>query len=158
MFYYSDFENIKKSTTCASVMVARGVQWNASVFRKDGMLPLYTVVNSYLEECERLGNKWANTKYCMLEMIKGHVGAEPEYQTVVRTKSANEFRQVFPSLSQFPSITGEYSSPLKHYAPRPTAEEQAKEQRAISGSRAKHDRKRRKREKPPDAKKETKAE
>ena len=48
----SDYHDIKKFaevTGCSSVMVARAAEWNPSVFRKDGMLPLIDVVREYIK-------------------------------------------------------------------------------------------------------------
>ena len=48
MFKFEDIEVFRLSTGAASVMVARQAQWNCSIFRKEGKLPLFDVVKAYL--------------------------------------------------------------------------------------------------------------
>lgn len=56
------------STT--SVMVARAAEWNCSVFRADGPLPLDDVIRRYLELSVRYDNSPSNTKYCVQMMLR----------------------------------------------------------------------------------------
>eukprot|EP01047_Picozoa_sp_COSAG01_P007251 COSAG01_NODE_273_length_19739_cov_90.981925_18_plen_96_part_00 len=46
-------------------------------------LPLYDVVRSYLGVAGWVGNHFQNTKYCVLEMMKGHsrITTAPVYQS-----------------------------------------------------------------------------
>jgi tRNA-dihydrouridine synthase 2 len=46
---YEDLLKFKDDCGASSVMVARAAMWNCSVFRKDGVVPLDTVVKRYLE-------------------------------------------------------------------------------------------------------------
>ena len=46
---YDDIERFRKDTGAASVMIAGAAMYNASIFRKEGLLPLETVMNSYLK-------------------------------------------------------------------------------------------------------------
>lgn len=46
---YDDIGRFKRDTGASSVMVARAAMYNVSIFRKDGLLPLETVMNSYLK-------------------------------------------------------------------------------------------------------------
>ena len=38
----------RASTGASSVMIARQAEWNCSIFRKEGKLPLYDVIKAYL--------------------------------------------------------------------------------------------------------------
>jgi hypothetical protein len=44
-------------------------QWNASVFRSGGMLPVFDVCRDYIKISESVGNVFANTKYAVMEML-----------------------------------------------------------------------------------------
>eukprot|EP01091_Cochliopodium_minus_P013366 TRINITY_DN4292_c0_g1_i2.p1 TRINITY_DN4292_c0_g1~~TRINITY_DN4292_c0_g1_i2.p1 ORF type:complete len:279 (-),score=65.32 TRINITY_DN4292_c0_g1_i2:53-889(-) len=68
VFRYSDIQKMKDETGVDSVMIARGALNNASVFRKDGFLPVYDVIQSYLSLSAKLGNGWNNAKYVIGRM------------------------------------------------------------------------------------------
>ncbi len=44
-----DIEEFRKSTGASSVMLARAAMWNASVFSKQGLLPVEGVMEEYLK-------------------------------------------------------------------------------------------------------------
>lgn len=52
-----------------SVMIARAAQWNCSIFRKDGPLQLPDVVRDYIKYAVLYDSHYANTKYCVLQML-----------------------------------------------------------------------------------------
>ena len=51
-------------------MVARAAQYNSSVFRASGKLPLDEVIESYLKLCIEYDNVFTNTKYCVQMMLR----------------------------------------------------------------------------------------
>uniref|UniRef100_A0A182N126 Uncharacterized protein n=1 Tax=Anopheles dirus TaxID=7168 RepID=A0A182N126_9DIPT len=63
---------VKFAQRCAttSAMVARAAEWNCSVFRADGPLPLDDVIRRYLELSVRYDNSPSNTKYCVQMMLR----------------------------------------------------------------------------------------
>uniref|UniRef100_A0A182Q853 DRBM domain-containing protein n=1 Tax=Anopheles farauti TaxID=69004 RepID=A0A182Q853_9DIPT len=63
---------LKFAQRCAttSAMVARAAEWNCSVFRPDGPLPLDDVIRRYLELSVRYDNSPSNTKYCVQMMLR----------------------------------------------------------------------------------------
>ncbi|XP_049857294.1 tRNA-dihydrouridine(20) synthase [NAD(P)+]-like [Schistocerca gregaria] len=67
---YKDIENFWKETGCSSVMIARAAQWNCSIFRKDGKLPLDDVIRAYLKYAVDYDNSPSNTKYCVQNMLR----------------------------------------------------------------------------------------
>ena len=56
-----------------SVMVARGAQWNPSVFNPNGMLPVWDMMSQYLDLAKLYENHFANTKYTLCKMQSTHV-------------------------------------------------------------------------------------
>lgn len=46
---YSDIQKFADDTGCTSVMIARAAEWNPSIFRKEGMIPLLDVVREYIK-------------------------------------------------------------------------------------------------------------
>ncbi|XP_057328239.1 tRNA-dihydrouridine(20) synthase [NAD(P)+]-like [Microplitis mediator] len=67
---YSDIEKFKKETACSSVMLARAAQWNCSIFRKEGLLPIDIVIKAYLKYAIDYDNSPSNTKYCVQNIIR----------------------------------------------------------------------------------------
>uniref|UniRef100_H2YFU7 DRBM domain-containing protein n=1 Tax=Ciona savignyi TaxID=51511 RepID=H2YFU7_CIOSA len=66
---YDDIENFRSLTNASSVMVARSAQYNCSVFRKEGPLPVEDVIKEYLKIAIQYDNHYINCKFCVLEMM-----------------------------------------------------------------------------------------
>ncbi|XP_067144695.1 tRNA-dihydrouridine(20) synthase [NAD(P)+]-like [Centruroides vittatus] len=66
---YEDVERFRAETGATSVMLARQVEKNCSIFRKDGLLPLDVVIRSYLKFAIDYNNNTTNTKYCIQQML-----------------------------------------------------------------------------------------
>lgn len=62
----NEIDEFKEAVGCHSVMVARAAQWNMSVFRKEGPLPIKEVAKELLKLSVRYDNEWSNTKYCLM--------------------------------------------------------------------------------------------
>jgi len=113
VFYYDDIARVKKQTGCSSVMIARGAQWNPSVFRSAGMLPVYDVCNDYIAMSTRVGNVYANSKYAILEMLKGHVGPVPQYQSCTGARDFGQLRAAVKGVADVAAVlTRGYVAPL----------------------------------------------
>lgn len=69
VFAYQDFQRIRDATGAAAAMCARGAQWNASIFREEGLLPAAEVRAAYVRACLLWDNPMGNTKYCLREML-----------------------------------------------------------------------------------------
>lgn len=67
---HSDILRFKKETGCSSVMLARAAEWNCSVFRKEGPLPMEDVIKSYLKHAIDCDNSPSNTKYCIQNILR----------------------------------------------------------------------------------------
>ncbi|XP_058798460.1 tRNA-dihydrouridine(20) synthase [NAD(P)+]-like isoform X2 [Phymastichus coffea] len=65
-----DIFKFKKETGCSSVMLARAAEWNCSIFRKEGLLPMDDVVRSYLKLAVDYDNSPSNTKYCVQNILR----------------------------------------------------------------------------------------
>lgn len=68
LFRREDFENFKKNMGVTSLMLARAAQWNASIFRSQGLLEPYVVTQAYLLKSIKVENPFSNTKYTVLQM------------------------------------------------------------------------------------------
>ncbi|ELU05885.1 hypothetical protein CAPTEDRAFT_206146 [Capitella teleta] len=66
---HADIESFRSSCAASSVMVARAAQWNPSVFRADGLLPLHDVIKRLLHYCVLYDNSTHNSKYCAQQML-----------------------------------------------------------------------------------------
>lgn len=67
---HSDIYKFKEMTGCSSVMLARAAEWNCSIFRKQGLLPMDTVIEEYLKLAVEYDNAPANTKYCIQNVLR----------------------------------------------------------------------------------------
>jgi hypothetical protein len=85
------------------------------VFRHGGMLPVYDVCRQYLAISERVGNVFANSKYSVMEMLKGHVGPLPAYQHICNSRTYTQLITNVNTLAALPTascITSTYVAPL----------------------------------------------
>ena len=72
IYKYEDIAVARKQSGCTAVMIARGAQWNVSVFdRKNQLDPLDKVIAKYIDVSEQFENKFANSKYAMTKMVCG---------------------------------------------------------------------------------------
>ncbi|KAK2708861.1 hypothetical protein QYM36_014477 [Artemia franciscana] len=67
---YEDILSFKKRTNAAAIMIARAAQWNCSVFRRQGSLPLESVIKSYLKYVVDYDSLVGNAKYCIQSMLR----------------------------------------------------------------------------------------
>lgn len=65
-----DIKKFKDETGCSSVMIARAAEWNVSIFRKEGKLPLDEVISTYLKCAIDFDNSPSNTKYCIQNILR----------------------------------------------------------------------------------------
>ncbi|CAO3665178.1 unnamed protein product [Umbelopsis ramanniana] len=97
VFEYADIQKLKEHTNVSSAMIARGAEYNPSVFRKEGKVELIQVLKSYLKKCVEVDNLPQNTKYCLLSMDKhnGHHTRSEIYDKMTHTKSHPSFCKLF---------------------------------------------------------------
>lgn len=67
---YKDIAKFKEETGCTSVMIARAAQWNCSIFRREGLLPMEDIIKAYLKYAIDYDNAPSNTKYCVQNIIR----------------------------------------------------------------------------------------
>ncbi|GLG92361.1 tRNA-dihydrouridine synthase 2-like protein [Gryllus bimaculatus] len=67
---YEDIAKFRENTGCSCIMLARAAEWNCSIFRAEGKLPLDEVIKSYLKYAVDFDNAPANTKYCIQNMLR----------------------------------------------------------------------------------------
>ncbi|XP_032295353.1 tRNA-dihydrouridine(20) synthase [NAD(P)+]-like isoform X1 [Drosophila virilis] len=70
MHTYDDLHKFQALCGADSVMVARAAQFNVSIFRKQGILPVDEVIYKYLRLCIDYDNAPHNTKYCVQSILK----------------------------------------------------------------------------------------
>lgn len=51
-------------------MLARRAEWNCSIFRRKGLLPMDTVITEYLKLAVDFDNSPSNTKYCIQNILR----------------------------------------------------------------------------------------
>jgi len=70
VFEFADIARVQAETGAAAALVARGAQWNPSIFRAGGFLPQEQVRRDYVRYCRDTENHVPNTKYVLREMMK----------------------------------------------------------------------------------------
>ncbi|XP_074308942.1 uncharacterized protein LOC141643621 isoform X2 [Silene latifolia] len=96
IFNYEDFQRIKLATGAASVMVARGALWNASIFSSHGKLPWEEVKKEYLRKSILWDNDVKSTKHTLKEMIMHHscLGL-PEGKAVIKSENLEHLANLY---------------------------------------------------------------
>ncbi|XP_062502006.1 tRNA-dihydrouridine(20) synthase [NAD(P)+]-like [Corticium candelabrum] len=67
---YADIETYRQVTGASSVMIARAAQWNVSIFRKEGLLPVNEVAKAFLHYAVQYNSHYANVKYCLAQLLR----------------------------------------------------------------------------------------
>lgn len=67
---YKDILAFREASGSSSVMIARAAEWNVTIFRKEGQLPLDDVIVEYLKLCIEYDNTPTNAKYCVQMMLR----------------------------------------------------------------------------------------
>ena len=134
VFAHSDIAALKAQTGAHSIMIARGAMWNASIFRAEGMLPVFDVMTEYLTICRQYDNAWNNTKYGLQEMAKEFVGGSQAFKLLLSCRS---YADVQPSLAAFAKeekLTRPYVPPHIAFEPRPVKMPKLRGPDAASGA------------------------
>ena len=67
---YSDILKFKKLCGASSIMIARAAQWNVTIFRPNGTLPLMDIIQQFLKLAVDYDAYPANAKYCVQNMLR----------------------------------------------------------------------------------------
>ncbi len=86
---YKDIAAFKEECGVSSMMLARAAMWNCSVFRKEGLIELDTVIKRYLEICCDVDQFFYNTKYTVQQMLHNELTSERGV-TVLASNEAKE--------------------------------------------------------------------
>lgn len=88
----------------SSLMIARGAQWNVSIFRisrSEPALPLSEVSQAYLRKACETGTPTSNAKYTLLQMWMGaqemgnERGAKERVRDIQKSKTYEELCRIF---------------------------------------------------------------
>ncbi|KAH9618320.1 hypothetical protein KSS87_009002, partial [Heliosperma pusillum] len=106
VFDYEDFLSIKLATGAASVMVARGALWNASIFSPLGKLPWEEVKKVYVKKSILWDNDIKSTKHTLKEMIMHHSGLGlPEGKAVIKSENLEHLATaILPAVCVFDGL------------------------------------------------------
>ena len=113
-----ELSHIRTTTGAQAIMCARAAMWNASIFRpqETSPLPLASVVREYISISRELDHGFSNSKYCVMEMLKGQVGSAQLFRDVTRTKNLEELQSVLDKpdtgMDKYPALAGKYAVPV----------------------------------------------
>ncbi|XP_050531826.1 tRNA-dihydrouridine(20) synthase [NAD(P)+]-like isoform X2 [Daktulosphaira vitifoliae] len=91
---FEDFEKFKIATGCNSLMIARSAEKNCSIFKKDGKLEIPRVIQDYLRHAINYDNFFANTKYCIQNMM-GNVHETQQGRAFLETTTLYEISELW---------------------------------------------------------------
>ncbi|XP_076064823.1 dihydrouridine synthase 2 [Oratosquilla oratoria] len=100
MINYEAIEKFRQDTNSASVMVARAAMWNCSVLRNEGILPLDTVIQSYLKYCIDYDNAFTYTKYTVQNMLRD-LQETPKGKAFLETQTLEELCKIWDLSEHF---------------------------------------------------------
>lgn len=100
---HADIATFREATGCSSVMVARAAQWNLSVFRKEGLLPIAEVAREFLRLSVLYDNDWSNSKYCLMTMLHNQQLTEIGAQ-LRQAKGLQEFCQIWDCSADYDAL------------------------------------------------------
>lgn len=92
---YEDIAVFKQATGCSSAMIARAAEWNPTIFRAEGKLPLLDVVKEYVKVAIEWDNNWVNTKYCVLQMMHDNMLDYPEGELTQAAMSMEDISEIW---------------------------------------------------------------
>ncbi|TKW05618.1 hypothetical protein SEVIR_7G188000v4 [Setaria viridis] len=96
VFEYEDFKRVKDATGAASVMVARGAMWNASIFCAKGKTPYEDVKREYVRKSILWDNDVKSTKHTLKEMIMHYSCLElPEGKGVIKCDTSADLARLY---------------------------------------------------------------
>ncbi|TPX65564.1 hypothetical protein SpCBS45565_g05060 [Spizellomyces sp. 'palustris'] len=86
IFSLADVRKLQSSSAIHSFMLARAPQYNVSVFRRDGLLPIRTIMEEYARTAIQYDMPFHNAKYCLLLMWPSSMGKQYR-ETLAKTKT-----------------------------------------------------------------------
>ncbi|CAN6450032.1 unnamed protein product [Victoria cruziana] len=105
VFEYEDFERIRAETGAASVMVARGAAWNASIFSPKGKLPWESVKKEYIRKSILWDNDVKSTKHTLKEMIMHYSSLElAEGKAVIKSNTLADLAELYGEQEYFSDV------------------------------------------------------
>lgn len=67
---FTDISKFKELCGASSIMIARAAEWNVSIFRPQGLLPIMDVIKKYLIVAVDYDSYATNVKYCVQNMLR----------------------------------------------------------------------------------------
>lgn len=67
---YSDIAKFREQCGASSIMIARAAEWNVTIFRPQGLLPVLDVIRLYLKLSVDYDSHSANSKYCVQNILR----------------------------------------------------------------------------------------
>ena len=92
---FEDIDKFRNTSNASSVMIARAAQWNSSVFRKSGKLPIDEVITDYLKYAIDYDNTFTNTKYCIQMMLR-ELQETPKGKRLLASSFMDEIWYLYP--------------------------------------------------------------
>ncbi|KAI9562084.1 hypothetical protein GHT06_013049 [Daphnia sinensis] len=106
---YEHVLKFRMATGASSVMIARAAQYNSSVFRKEGKLPLDEVIPEYLRLCIEYDNVFTNTKYCVQMMLRD-LQETPMGKRLLESKTEEEIYKIWGLLDYYKKKQEEFKN------------------------------------------------
>lgn len=89
---YQQFKNLQEQFgDDVGAMIASDAEINPTCFNKEGPLPWYTAIKSYIQFAKTFDNHPANSKYCLARMVPNDKNKNKIYHLLSKAKTMEEF-------------------------------------------------------------------
>eukprot|EP00808_Paulinella_micropora_P002070 g28832.t1 len=122
IFERSDIPRCRALSGASSLMIARGAQWNPSIFNENGMRPIQEMLEEYMALSKRYRNHVVNSKYVLQGMLQGHASRTAQFAAVCRARSLEELETAVLDCRSIAILSEPYKChfvPSAAFVPRP---------------------------------------
>lgn len=92
---FNDIERLREECGAAALMLARAAETNVSIFRKEGMWSVEELITRYLRLAIHWDNRFANTKYCIQQMLGSQQDTTEEGRRLLQTRCIEDICDIW---------------------------------------------------------------
>lgn len=109
---HADIQKYKDICETSSIMLARAAEWNVSIFRPQGLLPMHEIIQKYLKYAIDYDNTTANTKYNIQNILLDKQETE-QGKLFLASESMEQICEVFDMKEYYQKKQLEFQARIK---------------------------------------------
>ena len=109
IYSLEDANIIKNSTKADSVMIARGAQYNPSIFSKDGFVPIFDILNQYCDIFGKINHNMQNSKFLMRSVLGNLIKDNDKLNAFNKCSNFIEMQDIIYKMKDYPKINQDYT-------------------------------------------------